>query len=90
MEDTAPNTIALTSQQDALHYVDTVIRPRWGAWIHDSGSPAFGEAVIIEETLRDGKKAWQYHIEGLPVSRDGRKRWVLEDGTTFDTTLSNQ
>jgi hypothetical protein len=70
----------LNSQVEALQYVDTVLRSGYGGELG-------GAELLSGEIIVDGHKAWRYHIEGLPMSRDGRQRWLLDTGETFDTTF---
>jgi hypothetical protein len=81
----------LKSREEALNYVDTNIRNTWEKWVLDNPTLAgkLGKAKILDESQAFGMKAWQYHIDGLPMSRDGRKRWVLSNGERVDTTLSD-
>jgi len=85
------NTVKLDTQIEALAFVDTVIRKNWETIIETNpllAGTELGRAVILEETQVEGHQVWHYTIDGMPVSRDGRKRWVLDTGDTFDTTLS--
>lgn len=85
------NTLILSTQEAALEFVDTEIRQKWESIILKNKllkDTQLGDVAIIEEADVEGHKVWQYTIEGLPVSRDGRKRWVLDTGATFDTTIN--
>lgn len=85
------NDIKLDTQITALQFVDTVIRKNWETIMKTNPllvDTELGRAVILEEAQVGGHKVWHYNIKGLPVSRDGRKRWVLDTGDTFDTTLN--
>jgi len=69
----------IPSQVEALQYVDTVVRS-----MHEG---QLGKAELLSgEIIVDGHKAWRYEIEGLPMFRDGRRRWLLDTGETFHTT----
>lgn len=83
MEDSTQNEIKIHDQNEALNYVTTQVRQNWS-----ENYPELGEATIAQESEVEGHKVWQYHIDGLPMSRDGRKKWLLDTGVTFDTTLN--
>ena len=78
----------INTKVEATEFVDTKIRQDWQEWVEKYNVPTtLGKAEIIKETFVNGHKAWEYYIEGLPMSRDGRKRWLLDTGETIDTTL---
>ncbi len=84
MNSVTPDRI-LHTQAEALEYIDTFIKQRW----HDySPLLELGTSTILRESEVYGHTAWQYNIEGLPVSRDRRERWLLDTGALLDTTLS--
>ncbi len=86
------NIAKLTTREAALEFVDTVIRKKWDTEIQTNpllSTTVLGQASIVEEVNVTDHQAWQYTIEGLPVSRDARKRWVLDTGDMIDTTLSD-
>ena len=74
----------INNKDDALKIVDTQIRQKW----LETNTLELGQAEIIQEIDFTGHKAWQYHIEGLPMSRDARKRWLVDTGETVDTTIN--
>lgn len=47
-----------------------------------------GKAEIDEEKNEKGHKAWSYYIEGMYMSADGRRRWVLDTGELVETTIN--
>lgn len=86
------NTVKLHTQAEALRFIDTTIRQNWESSIQSNpilAGTVLGHAKIIEATEVEGHKVWQYGIEGLPVSRDGRKRWLVDTGDIFDTTIAD-
>ncbi len=80
----------ITTSDEALRIVDTEIRQSWLQAFQGSefcGAIESGQVYVYEEGDFNGGKAWHYHIDGLPLSRDGRKRWLLDTGETVETTL---
>lgn len=78
--------VKINSIEEALRYVDTTIRKRWEVFTQNVNYE-LGEATIQKEVEVMGHKAWDYYIDGLPMSRDGRRRWLLDTGETVETTL---
>ena len=79
----------INTKVEALEFVDTKIRQDWQELVKKyDPQTTLGKAEILRETFVNGHKAWGYYIEGLPMSRDGRKRWLLDTGETIDTTLN--
>lgn len=84
------NTVKLDTKSAAFTFVDTVIRKKWEVIIQTNPllvGTDLGKTEILERAQVGDHQVWQYAIEELPTSRDGRKRWVLDTGDTFDTTL---
>lgn len=88
MEDSTENSVKIYTRDEALNYVNTAIREKWDEYSKEGSLPSLGKASLEQELQIKDHKIWQYHIEGLPQSRDRRQRWLLDTGETFDTTLN--
>ena len=82
----------LRTQQEAAEFIESTIKPEWlKLTLGDEQSVvlSLGDVSIEDEQQWNGRTVWQYTIAGLPVSRDGRKRWLLSTGEFFDTTITD-
>ncbi len=83
----------VNNEDEAFNFVDTQIRQHW---LEVSKKDEFisslelGKAVILQEEDFNGHKVWQFNIEGLPMSRDGRRRWIVDTGEIIETTLDEE
>lgn len=83
--------MSINNKDEALQIVDTKVRQTWLETVKQNellNGVQLGEATIEDEAEFNGHKAYQYHIDGLPMTRDGRKRWVVDTGETIETTLN--
>lgn len=82
-------SIIITDRSQVANYIDTKVRGSWEAELRQFGyEPKLGNLEIISEQVVRGHKVWNYHIDGLPMSRDGRQRWLIDTGETLETTLT--
>lgn len=83
--------MTINNKDEALQIVETKVRQTWLEAVKENellNDVQLGEAIIKGEAEFNGHKAYQYHIDGLPMTRDGRQRWVLDTGETIETTLN--
>lgn len=79
----------IKNKEEALQFVDTVVREKWQKYFDENNvENELGKAEIDEEKNETGHKAWSYYIDGMFMSRDGRRRWVLDTGELVETTIS--
>jgi hypothetical protein len=79
----------IKNQEEALHYIDTVVRQKEQAKAKQIGASAeSGEARIQEETEFSGHKAWKFSIEGIVQALDGGDYWLVDTNDVVRTGLS--
>lgn len=79
----------IKNKDEALRFVDTVIRENWQKYYDEhSLKDELGKAEIDEEKNEKGHQAWSYYIEGIYMSADGRRSWVLDTGELVETTIN--
>ncbi|MCA9323523.1 hypothetical protein KC992_00285 [Candidatus Saccharibacteria bacterium] len=79
----------IKNKDEALGYVDTIIRENWRKYLDEHNvDNELGKAEIDEEKNEKGHMAWSYYIEGIYMSTDGRRRWLLDTGELVETTIN--
>lgn len=79
----------IKNKDEALQFVDTVVREQWQKYFDEHNvNDELGKAELDEEKDVMGRKAWSYYIEGIFMSMDGRRRWVLDTGELVETTIN--
>lgn len=79
----------IKNKEEALQFVNTVVREKWQKYFDENNAEnELGKAEIDEEKKENGHWAWSYYIEGMYMSRDGRRRWVLDTGELIETTIN--
>lgn len=74
----------LHSKEEAYSFLDVKSRKMWQHFMNqlpgDNPHPSLGKLEILSETAEDGRFAWTYHFEGMPMSPDMRTEWLLDTG----------